>query len=306
MELPPLRASVSTLFVALREDGFTTRVVFPRLDDRFFVYMLGRGVPPPSNTFRWCTAQLKIEPMLAALAALRESSGEKLLMLTGVRLGESAARDQRIAISCSRDSGECGQGWFQVSTPDSIADTLAPILDWRLCHVYDWLYFDDRHGYSVSRIADVYGQEEVRTGCIGCNLASRDVALERVIKNPRWAYLSPLLELRSLYAELKMPHRRKRKAKPERRKDGLYSKNVQRLGPLTMEARAYGLERILDIQTRANVDLINSEEETRIKELWSLNTWPERWSETDIVGSVPIDAMSRTADNQIVVQSLLI
>jgi len=306
MELLPLRYSVSILCVALREDGFTTRVVFPSLDDRFFVYMLGRGVPPPSNTFRWCTAQLKIEPMLAALADLRHASGEKLLMLTGVRLGESAARDGRIAISCSKDSGECGQGWFQVSTPESVADTLAPLLHWRLCHVYDWLYFDPRHGYEMHGIADVYGQEEVRTGCVGCNLASRDVALERVIKNPRWVYLSPLLELRALYAELKMPHRRKRKSKPEKRKDGLYSKNVQRLGPLTMEARAYGLERVLDIQARAMVDLINSEEEARIRELWALNTWPERWSETDIVGSVPIDAMSRTADNQIVVQSLLI
>jgi DNA sulfur modification protein DndC len=34
-----------------------------------------------------------------------------------VRLGESAARDQRIALSCSKDGAECGQGWFQQKTP---------------------------------------------------------------------------------------------------------------------------------------------------------------------------------------------
>lgn len=111
MELPPLQQSAMSLLRTLAQQGFTTQVVLPKLDDRFFVYMLGRGVPPPKNRFRWCTPQLKIEPMHAALHNLRRERGEKLLMLTGVRLGESAARDQRIALSCSRDSGECGQGY---------------------------------------------------------------------------------------------------------------------------------------------------------------------------------------------------
>src|SRR5690606_11473909 len=111
------------LIEALRSDGFDAQVVLPDMDNRFYVYMLGYGVPPPSNTFRWCTPKLKIEPMQAALTDLRNQAGEKLLMLTGVRMGESEARDQRIAVSCSKDSGECGQGWMQVSTPESLADT---------------------------------------------------------------------------------------------------------------------------------------------------------------------------------------
>lgn len=307
-ELPPLQQAALRLLETLRSDGFDAQVVLPRLDDRYFVYMLGRGVPPPNNkTLRWCTPQIKVEPMHAALIRLREFSGQKLLMLTGVRIGESATRDQRIAVSCSRDSGECGQGWFQTSTPESVADTLAPLLHWRLCHVYDWLYFEqDRHGFDTSGIATVYGDEEVRTGCVGCPLANKDVALARLIKKPEWEHLSPLMDLKPLYRELRKARFRLRKSKPEIRKDGRYSKNVQRLGPLTMAARSYGLERVLDIQTRANVDLINLEEEARIRELWLLNTWPQKWTGYEITGDQPIDAMSLTSAGDIAIQPLLV
>ena len=140
-ELPPLQQTAMHFLDALRADGFDARVVLPALDDRFYVYMLGRGVPPPKNRFRWCTSQLKVEPMQAALAAKRAEVGDKFLMLTGVRLGESAARDARIALSCSKDSGECGQGWFQTMPSDAVSDVLAPLLHWRLCFVWDWLYF---------------------------------------------------------------------------------------------------------------------------------------------------------------------
>lgn len=305
MELPPLQAGAVRLLEALRADGFDANVVLPAMDDRFYVYMLGKGVPPPSNTFRWCTQQIKVEPMIAHLKTLRDDAGEKLLMLTGVRLGESAARDQRIALSCSRNSGECGQGWFQASTPDSVADTLAPLLHWRLCHVYDWLYFDDRHGYDCRSVAAVYGDSDVRTGCIGCNLASRDTALERLIRHPEWSHLAPLLELKPLYAELKTPKWRKRKAMPEKRQDGQYSKNGQRMGPLTMAGRAYGLSRVLDIQRRAGVNLIDAEEESRIREMWASNVWPQKWSDADIAADAVIAPISVLSGTHLIEQSLL-
>jgi DNA sulfur modification protein DndC len=306
MELPPLQRTAMRLLDELRAEGFDAQVVLPDIDERFYVYMLGRGVPPPKNRFRWCTPQIKVEPMQNALAGLRERTGEKLLMLTGVRLGESAVRDQRIALSCSKDSGECGQGWFQTSTPKAVADTLAPLLHWRLCHVYDWLYFEQgRHGYDVSDIAVIYGDGDVRTGCVGCNLASRDTALEHLIRHPDWEHLRPLLELKPLYANLKNPKWRKRKIDPEIRQDGQYSENIQRMGPLTMEGRAYGLERVLDIQQRAGVDLINEVEEARIRELWTLDTWPNKWSSEDASAMLPVDALS-VENGKIIRQSLLV
>ena len=306
MELPPLRLAALRILYQVQSAGYRAEVVLPAMDDRFYVYMFGRGVPPPKNRFRWCTPQLKIEPMHAALAELRQRADAKLLMLTGVRLGESAARDQRIAVSCSKDSGECGQGWFQVATPESIADTLAPLLHWRLCHVFDWLYFEqERHGFDTSGVAAVYGDEDIRTGCVGCNLASRDNSLERLLRQEEWQHLRPLMELRPLYAELTKPRWRKRKLEPELRQDGQWSANPQRMGPLTMAGRAYGLERVLDIQRRAGVDLVSVEEEERIRELWRLDTWPNKWTSFDIDASVPVDAKRRT-DSGIATQTLLV
>ncbi len=294
MELPPLHACTLTILSELEQRGIKTQVVLPALDDRFFVYAFGRGVPAPKNRFRWCTAQLKIEPMERALLALRQEYQEKFLMLTGVREGESAARDQRILTSCSRDGAECGQGWFQASTPDHVADTLAPLLHWRVCHIWDWLTFHaPTHGFSTRMVAEAYGGDEAeeinaRTGCVGCNLASKDVALEAVLRLPQWTYLAPLKRLRPLYQEMKKPLYRLRKDGSERRKDGTLSSNPMRMGPYTMQARRYGLAQVLGIQEDVNqtaraqgrplIDLINEEEHTRILELIEANTWPDRWT----------------------------
>ena len=313
-ELPPLHSTAMEVLAALRRDGFDARVILPEMDKRFYVYMFGRGVPPPSNRFRWCTPGIKVQPMMAALEGIHEQYG-KILSITGVRMGESAARDQRITASCSRDSGECGQGWFQVSTPESIADTLAPIVHWRVCHVYDWLYLmHRRHGYpEVAGIADVYGEDDVRTGCAGCNLVSRDNALERLIEMPTWAHLRPLLKLRSLFVELKRPQNRLRKAEPEIVKSGQYARNGQRMGPLTMAAREYGLERVLDIQQRVNaaagentgIDLINTVEAARIRELWEMNIWPDGWEGDEIRADIPIDIIN-VVGNELIIQPILL
>lgn len=298
-ELPPLHQAAMGILQELERRGFETRVVLPDLDYRYFVYMLGRGVPPPSNTFRWCTPKLKVMSMERELEKLREERGEKFLMLTGVRLGESAARDQRIALSCTKDGGECGQGWFQQSSSGAIADTLAPIVHWRVCHVWDWLLNADLElGFPTLEIAKVYGQDvsdgeeplNARTGCIGCPLVQKDAALDRVIAQPEWAYLAPLQKLRSLYWEVKKPQYRHRKH-GEVNKDGTLSAKQNRLGPLTLDARRWMLARILEIQDEVNqaarslsqpeLSLINNEELARIEELIAANTYPEKWDGTE-------------------------
>lgn len=314
MELPPLHATAMTVLSELRGRGMKTQIVLPVMDDRFFVYMLGRGVPPPSNTFRWCTAQLKIEPMVAALKSLRDTYGQKFLMLTGVRIGESAARDARIAVSCGKNNSECGQGWFQEATPQAVADTLAPLLHWRLCHVWDWLTGmvpeEMEHGFSTKLIAAVYGQDEnlethARTGCVGCNLASQDFALMEVIRRAQWAGFSPLLELRPLYAELKKAGRRLRKDGTESRKDGSLVSNPCRMGPLTFEARLWALEVVKDIQSRAGVDLINAEEEARIRELIAAQTWPRGWDGSEPLASAPFANVNPDGSVQPIMEALL-
>jgi DNA sulfur modification protein DndC len=296
-ELPPLQIGAIQTLKKVQALGFNAKIVLPEIDKRYFVYMLGRGVPPPNNnTLRWCTNQIKVQPMVEALRNLREEHGEKFLMLTGVRLGESAARDSRIALSCSRNGAECGQGWFQQSTPASVADTLAPILHWRVCHIWDWLMFEAPSIIpSVSFVAQVYGGEEAaeinaRTGCVGCPLATKDTALDHILSLPEWSYLQPLKRLRPLYAELRSFKYRKQKD-GEKNKDGNYSANPSRKGPLTLAVREWGLRQVLDVQTdincqailqgRPRIELINGSEESRIRELISAHAWPNRWSDDD-------------------------
>lgn len=89
MELPPLYFAAREIMQCLKSRGVTVQEVMAPVDKRFFVYMLGRGVPPPNNaTFRWCTRQIKVEPMHRALADEVAALREKVLMITGVREGE--------------------------------------------------------------------------------------------------------------------------------------------------------------------------------------------------------------------------
>lgn len=307
-ELPPLEIAAQGVMDELRRRGIDVRIVLPALDHRYFVYMLGRGVPPPSNTFRWCTPKLKVMSMERELEKVRQQYGEKLLMLTGIRVGESAARDQRIAMSCTKDGGECGQGWFQQTSSSAVADTLAPLLHWRICNVWDWLRFEAPElGFPTEAIADVYGMSNqsedqeplaLRTGCIGCPLVQEDRALESVVSDPDWAYLLPLTRLRPLYREIKKPQYRLRKV-GERRKDGKLATNQGRLGPLTMDARRWMLAQVLEVQEEINtqaialgkppISLINDEELARIYELIEANTWPQKWDGTEINGSVLVE-----------------
>src|SRR5690606_1872567 len=70
LELLPLWFSAMKIIDKLKEKGINVEIVMAPLDDRFFVYMFGKGVPPPSNTFRWCTPKLKIYPMMDKLQEL--------------------------------------------------------------------------------------------------------------------------------------------------------------------------------------------------------------------------------------------
>jgi DNA sulfur modification protein DndC len=315
-ELPPLAIAARHIMDELDERGIRVEVVTAPMDKRFMVYILGRGVPPPNNnTLRWCTRQIKIDPMEQAL---RERLGQldgQILMITGVREGESAMRDRRIEMSCGKDGAECGQGWYQQVLPNAKGlrgrlATLAPLLHWRVCHVWEWL----RHwattaefgDWSTATIADAYGGDEAeevnaRTGCVGCPLASEDVALDNILLSPHWAYLAPLKGLSVLWRELREPQHRLKKAGVERLQDGSIAKNPQRMGPLTFEARLMGIERVLGIQAEVNaaarasgrpeIDLINAEEEARIRELIALETWPQGWDGDEPLATTIMDTV---------------
>lgn len=287
IELPVLHLAALEIIRVVREMGYTAQVVEPPLNDRFFVRMFGFGYPPPHNGFRWCTGLLKIKPMLVALQETRGQIGQRFLTLTGMRIGESVMRDQRIALACNSKDGECGQGalladaqekakksqamlamyedekpsFLFTRTPDSEpSDVLSPILHFRVCHVADWLSFEaPSYGFPTHRVLEAYGAGigdseplEARTGCIACPVAGNgDPVLVKYTKMPGWEYLAPLLKLRDLYIELSSRKHRLKKS-GERNKDGRLSSRPNRDGPLMFESRQWGMEQVLAIQGEVN------------------------------------------------------
>lgn len=318
-ELPPLYLAARRIMDQLVARGIVCEVVRAPLDKRFLVYILGRGVPPPNNnTLRWCTRQIKIDPMAAALEARLDQIDGQVLMITGVREGESAMRDGRIRMSCSTNGAECGQGWYQKVLPEATGirgriATLAPLLHWRVCNVWDWLRIyapmPEYGGWASAGVADAYGGDEAeeinaRTGCAGCPLASKDLALDTILRAPQWSYLAPLKGLKPLYRELREPKYRLKKT-GFTETDGTIEistgKNKQRMGPITLSARKMGLDRVLGIQAEINsaavergrplIDLIDVEEEARIRELIASNTWPNGWGGDEPTADTPMDAV---------------
>ena len=271
-------------------------------------------------------------------------------MLIGVRLGESAVRDRRIALACSRNGAECGQGWYERDLPDAVCDKLSPLLHWRTCLVWDWLMAGEgparadapdrlalvrelraagaskdeilgrlraiprarpSHGFPTQDVAWAYGlapdadadELGARTGCVGCALAEKETALDNLLQKSadQWGYLGPLKRLKPIYRQLREPRNRLRQPPGERRKDGTLTSNQNRMGPLTMEARLWALGEILAIQAEVNagaaaggrptIDLLNAEEEGRIRELIAANTWPQKWDGDEPVADLPYVAM---------------
>lgn len=324
MEFIPLFLGATQMMDYLAgRDWIKTKIVEPPLDHRFFVYMFGYGVPPPTNRMRWCTRLLKGDPMDAETREIAGRVGERLLTLTGLRLGESFARDQRIVTACTKDGGECGQGWFFTQDGEEEegewglhfrrkrrmpADSLAPILHWRLCHLQDFLGWElspPEHNFPTGPVMSIYGYADteaemqsagMRTGCAGCNLVEEDRALKRILSMDGWEYLQPLLRLQPLYRELREKRSFRLRKHMERNKDGRLSAKQGRLGPLTMEARRYGLSVVLEIQDEINqaaraskrpeITLLDKEEISRIHELIEANTWPQRWDGTEFRGDV--------------------
>ena len=274
MELPPLATTAETVLADIEQMGYSAIRVIPALEKRFWANILGRGVIPPKRNVRWCTRQLKKDPMDLGLPQVWEKHGQdNVLILTGVRMGESADRDQRITTSCSTSDGECGQGWFQQNR-----HALAPLLHWRVCWIWKWLYGNNNPLPSTLGIEPVYKVDDVfdiRTGCISCNLINIDWALKTLIKVPEWSHLAPLLRLKDMYQRMYQAKHRVR-YKPQKRKDGTYSaKRVNNLGALTIKARKYFYGEVQNIAAEARYPLISDKEDQFIHWCWINNVWPK-------------------------------
>ncbi|MEM3658678.1 MAG: phosphoadenosine phosphosulfate reductase family protein [Candidatus Hadarchaeum sp.] len=231
-------------------------VVYPALEERFWVCLLGKGYPPPHQRFRWCTKRLKIQPVKNRLKSFIKPN--QTAIVTGVRFGESKERDRRLYASCRR-GGECGQGmWFEYSSRLQTA-YFAPLAFWKACDVWDFLNFlAPTWGYPTRTLErEVYNGRETRFGCWTCTVVRQDKTMEMITSRPEWTHLRPLIEFRERMLYLS--------SLPEAR----YHRPTGEPGRLSREIREQLLYELLRLQEALGLSLIEEKEIAVIKALWT-------------------------------------
>ncbi|MCJ7507830.1 MAG: phosphoadenosine phosphosulfate reductase family protein, partial [candidate division Zixibacteria bacterium] len=76
--------------------------VTPKLEDTFWVNLIGKGYPSPNHWFRWCTQRMKIAPTSDYILSTVNKHGRAIIVL-GTRKAESA---NRAAAMNKYDNGE--------------------------------------------------------------------------------------------------------------------------------------------------------------------------------------------------------
>jgi len=176
-----------------------------------------------------------------------------------VRFGESSSRDNRLNQSCSR-GGECGQGlWYQESSRLK-AGYLAPIINWPVCDVWDYLIgFASFLGYPTRDLETVYNGHDTRFGCWTCTVVKQDKAMARTIEQDEWAHLHPLYHFRNHLWDSTRDIKTRLL-----RKDGTKSK-------LKKPVRRKLLNELLAIQEEVGMTIISKPEIKYIYKLWENN-----------------------------------
>ena len=247
--------------------------VVPKIEDRFWINLIGKGYPSPNRWFRWCTDRLKISPTNDYILQQVSQYGKAIIVL-GARKAESANR----AKSMERYDLQSitGSKYRKHSLPN--AWVYAPISELENKEVWHYLQSvpsfwqgDNRKLVALYKNASDSGAEcplvidtstpscgTSRFGCWVCTVVSRDKSMENLIDNGE-EWLEPLLEFRNILADYR-DDATKRMAKSRTYTD--------RLGPFTFTIRAELLEKLLQIENLTNLDLISKAELGTIQLQW--------------------------------------
>ena len=240
MEIPQM-SYVAYSFLKAIEERYPAQVkiVYPEIEDTYWVRMIGRGYPPPGPRFRWCTPKMKIKPS----RKLHEDSG---LFITGLRMGESQQRDIRLKSSClNGGANECGS---DVWVNQKGIDVAAPIIHWTAEEVWYFLMIPGRKALPETQlVVDLYGNTSMRFGCWMCTVVMKDKTMIALAKSGD-DKIQKLLEFREWIVE--------ESRKPENR----YFRKDGRKGRLSKEFRKIILEKILNLQKDLDITLISKNE----------------------------------------------
>ena len=243
-----------------------TRILSPPVYERFFVKVIGRGYPPPTDKFRWCTDRLRIDPVSRFLEAEQMESATVVL---GVRESESATRQLTLIQNRTDDR-------FWNKQRGALNRRLfMPILDYSIQDVWQVnLLIDRPQSLRAKEVANLYSDAaaecptvrdikgapcgKARFGCWTCTVAKHGVTLRNLISHGEHR-LEPLLRYR-LWLEKERNDPRNRW--PTRRN------GAPGFGPMTLEWRRVALQKLLKSQEQSGLNLISAEEVSEIHKEW--------------------------------------
>lgn len=283
VESPVFQVFVDKLLDHLRESLDALRLPIevvkttPRVDESFWVNLLGRGYPAPSPFFRWCTDRMKVRPTSRFIREQVSQAGEAVLLL-GVRRTESAQRAKNLT---RHDAA--AQGRLTPHTDLKGCYVFTPIKDLTTEEV--WIALLNSRppwGGSYRDLVQLYqnanggecpfvtstddapscGTNSARFGCWTCTVIEKDKSLDSLI-GAGHEHLEPLAAFRQRIKDVS--------SNPDYRSK-LRRNGQPGLGPLTQEARMLLLEELLETQRKVGFPLISSTEERLVREQWAVDT----------------------------------
>ncbi len=279
----------------------------PDSNNTYWVLLLGKGYPAPSQQFRWCTERLKVEPVNRYIAE-KVAKWKEVTVVVGARHDESISRS-KVLNSKARDP-------FGLSKHSMLPEAyvFTPIEHLTTEEVWDYLAASTPSwGGNHNELMETYlkaggeytNQQEnpviekptkpSRFGCWVCTLVPKDSTMENLI-NAGEEWMRPLFEFRNLLNETLDPakkplyrshKRRNGKIAYITRKDP--SSEITRIayGPYKLEWRKRFLELLLLAQKSVrsegpypDIELITLSELEKIRAFW-------RDEEYDWADSVP-------------------
>lgn len=240
------------------------------IPDRYFVRIIGRGYPPPTNSFRWCTTGLRIKPVSDFIA---QQNPKNTVVVLGLRQSESKQRDRALALSSNLY-------WQKQREGKGDYDLFLPIVQMSVPEVWDAIF-----ALSLPKALDKPGLEALyrgasgecpvikaptappcasgRFGCWTCTVVRKDKSAKELIKAGH-LQLRPFLAFRDWLAEFRNdPTNRWRT-----RRNGSAG-----LGPFTIEARKEILRRVDALEDLTATTIIDTEERGVIAALWTMENF---------------------------------
>jgi DNA sulfur modification protein DndC len=272
VEIPTISKYVKRTIRKIRIESEQKRLPFefvtakPKLDDRYFVKVIGRGYPPPTNIFRWCTDRLRINPVEKITG-----NNPDAIILLGVRRGESQKRDRTInkyttAEKCFLASkGSRGRIFSPIidHTTRDVWSTLKHLpLPNSIDHTIIGQIYKDA-GAECPVVRDSKGTPcgKGRFGCWTCTVVREDRSVAALVESG-YTGLDHLFKFRNWLAKFRDNPR----YRCHQRRNGR-----EGLGPLTLKGREKILSELLKTERQSGLRLIEASEIKRIKELWQVD-----------------------------------